>query len=156
MLSEVEGSYTYFADGDVLLAKITPCFENGKLGLARNLKNGIGFGSSEYIVFRTSESLNSEFLYYFLLRQQFRDEGAKRMMGAVGHKRVAKEFIETSLIPLPPLHVQDTIVANLDKITIETKKLEAIYNQKLVNLDELKKSILEKAFDGELLLLTKV
>ena len=51
-LAEVVGSYTYFADGDVLLAKITPCFENGKLGIAEGLSNGVGFGSSEYIVFR--------------------------------------------------------------------------------------------------------
>jgi type I restriction enzyme S subunit len=51
-LSAVVGSYTYFAHGDVLLAKITPCFENGKLGIAAGLANGIGFGSSEYIVFR--------------------------------------------------------------------------------------------------------
>ena len=50
--AEVDGSYTYFAEGDVLLAKITPCFENGKLGIATNLTNGMGFGSSEYIVFR--------------------------------------------------------------------------------------------------------
>lgn len=50
-LKEVSGSYTYFSDNDVLLAKITPCFENGKIGIARNLKNGIGFGSSEYIIF---------------------------------------------------------------------------------------------------------
>ena len=56
-LKEVGGSYTYFANGDVLLAKITPCFENGKLGIAKNLKNGIGFGSSEYLVFRTNDNL---------------------------------------------------------------------------------------------------
>ena len=56
-LSDVIGSYTYFANGDVLLAKITPCFENGKLGIARDLINGIGFGSSEYFVIRPSDEL---------------------------------------------------------------------------------------------------
>src|SRR4051794_18189751 len=65
-LSEVVGSYTYFADDDVLLAKITPCFENGKLGIATGLSNGIGFGSSEYIVFRPNPSLDKNWLYYFL------------------------------------------------------------------------------------------
>ena len=78
-LSSVVGSYTYFADGDVLLAKITPCFENGKLGVATNLCNGVGFGSSEFIVFRPSANLDREFLYYFLLRPAFRAEGAARM-----------------------------------------------------------------------------
>ena len=65
-LYEVINSYTYFADGDVLLAKITPCFENGKLGIAGNLVNGVGFGSSEYFVLRPSESLDKEYLYYLL------------------------------------------------------------------------------------------
>ena len=93
-LGEVVGSYTYFADDDVLLAKITPCFENGKLGIASNLSNGIGFGSSEYIVFRSKSKLEKEWLYYYISRQSFRDEGAERMTGAVGHKRVSKEFID--------------------------------------------------------------
>src|ERR1035441_9865236 len=59
-LSEVVNGYTYFADGDVLLAKITPCFENGKLGIAADLKNGAGFGSSEYIVLRPDSTVRSE------------------------------------------------------------------------------------------------
>src|SRR5580658_6479206 len=83
-LSEVVGSYTYFADGDVLLAKITPCFENGKLGIAADLSNGIGFGSSEYVVFRPSQSIDKNWLYYFLSRESFRKEGVARMSGAVG------------------------------------------------------------------------
>ncbi|MFH1471832.1 MAG: restriction endonuclease subunit S [Nanoarchaeota archaeon] len=149
-LKEVEGSYTYFANDDVLLAKITPCFENGKLGIAKNLKNGIGFGSSEYLVFRTNKNLFPEYLYYFLLRPQFIEEGAKRMTGAVGHKRVSKEFIENSMIALPPLVEQHSIVAKLNALSAETKKLEAIYARKLANLEELKKSILTKAFKGEL------
>ncbi len=94
-LAEVVGSYTYFADGDVLLAKITPCFENGKLGIATDLANGVGFGSSEYIVFRPDKSVNKEWLYYFLSRDEFRTEGAGSMSGAVGHKRVSKEFIQS-------------------------------------------------------------
>ena len=62
-LAEISGSYTYFANGDVLLAKITPCFENGKLGIAQDLTSGIGFGSSEYVVFRPGKELNKEWLY---------------------------------------------------------------------------------------------
>ena len=76
-LKEVCGSYTYFSDNDVLLAKITPCFENGKIGIAQNLKNGIGFGSSEYIVFRSRSELIPDYLYYFLTRDQFRQDGKK-------------------------------------------------------------------------------
>ena len=105
-LSEVSGSYTYFGEGDVLLAKITPCFENGKLGIARGLSKGIGFGSSEYIVLRPRDNLDPAFLYYFLDRQAFRDEGARLMTGAVGHKRVPKEFVEEYPLPVPPLPEQ--------------------------------------------------
>jgi len=129
-LAEVSGSYTYFADGDVLLAKITPCFENGKLGIARNLTNGVGFGSSEYIVLRPTPALDAEFLYYFLARPEFRAEGARSMKGAVGHKRVTKEFVENYLIPVPPLPEQQRIVAVLDEAfeSIATAKANAEKN----------------------------
>jgi len=150
VLGKVAGNYTYFAEGDVLLAKITPCFENGKLGIAEGLTNGIGFGSSEFIVFRTSESLSKEFLYYFLSRKSFRKEGAKVMTGAVGHKRVPKYFIENYPIPIPLFSEQKLIVGKLDRLAVETKRLESIYQQKLSALAELKQSILQKAFTGEL------
>jgi len=114
-LSAVVGSYTYFADGDVLLAKITPCFENGKLGIAQGLENGIGFGSSEFMVLRPKPELLSEYLYYFLDQELFRELGAKAMTGAVGHKRIPPEFVEALKIPLPPLDEQRRIVAVLDK-----------------------------------------
>ena len=129
-LGEVVGSYTYFAEGDVLLAKITPCFENGKLGVARGLTNGVGFGSSEYIVLRPASTLDAEFLYYYLARPNFLEEGARTMTGAVGHKRVAKEFVESYPIPLPPLSEQRRIVAILDEAfeAIATAKANAEKN----------------------------
>jgi type I restriction enzyme, S subunit len=113
-LSSVSGSYTYFSDGDVLLAKITPCFENGKLGIAAGLSNGVGFGSSEFIVLRPHPLLEKEFLYYYLSRPDFRREGKQRMGGAVGQQRVSKEFIESYRIPVPPVAEQKRIVRILD------------------------------------------
>ncbi|MES3041015.1 MAG: restriction endonuclease subunit S [Pseudomonadota bacterium] len=114
-LGSVAGSYTYFADGDVLLAKITPCFENGKLGIAHDLQNGVGFGSSEYFVIRPSSRVTAEYLYYFLSQPSFREAGAQSMTGAVGHKRVAKDFLEEHALPLPPPAEQQSIVAILDE-----------------------------------------
>lgn len=150
-LKDVAGSYTYFTDNDVLLAKITPCFENGKIGIARNLINGVGFGSSEYIVFRTQGSIEPDYLYYFLSRNQIREEGRKYMSGAVGHKRVSKDWIENYLISFPKsLKEQQTIVRQLDALRAETQKLEAVYQKKLDDLEELKKSVLKRAFAGEL------
>ncbi|HEX9289640.1 MAG TPA: restriction endonuclease subunit S, partial [Anaeromyxobacteraceae bacterium] len=116
LLSEVNGSYTYFANGDVLLAKITPCFENGKLGIAQNLVNGVGFGSSEYIVLRPRGELTNEWLYYCLSRSGFRALGAASMSGAVGHKRVSKDFIESYQIPVPPLSEQQRLTRALDEL----------------------------------------
>ena len=145
-LSAVAGSYTYFADGDVLLAKITPCFENGKLGIADGLMNGVGFGSSEYIVFRPNGTLSSEWLYYYLSRESFRVEGQARMSGAVGHKRVAKEFIERHQIPIPVLPEQKRIVGILDEAFggIATAKINAERN--LQNARELSESHLHSMF----------
>lgn len=150
-LKDVVGSYTYFADEDVLLAKITPCFENGKIGIARNLKNGVGFGSSEYIVFRSKGEIVPDYLFYFLSRKRFREEGEEKMSGAVGHRRVSKDFIENYILPYPKsISEQNSIVIKLDALSEETKKLEKIYEQKIVELEELKKSVLKKAFSGEL------
>ncbi len=145
-LADVAGSYTYFADGDVLLAKITPCFENGKLGIAANLTNGVGFGSSEYMVFRPSPALDKEWLYYYLARETFRTEGAARMSGAVGHKRVAKEFIDAYPIPVPPLPEQQRIVGILDEAFdgIATAKVNAEKN--LQNARALFESHLQSVF----------
>ncbi len=145
-LAAVAGGYTYFADGDVLMAKITPCFENGKLGIAVNLTNGIGFGSSEYIVFRPNESLNKEWLYYFLSRDAFKVEGAERMSGAVGHKRVPKEFIETYLIPLPTLAEQRRIVRILDEAFDGLARATANAEQNLRNARALFESHLQSIF----------
>ncbi len=145
-LASVVGSYTYFADGDVLLAKITPCFENGKLGIANGLSNGAGFGSSEFIVLRPSASLDKEFLYYFLARPDFRAEGAERMSGAVGHKRVSKEFIETYPTPVPPLPEQQRIVDILDEAFAGIATAKATAEKNLQNARALFESHLNAVF----------
>lgn len=145
-LVDVSGSYTYFADGDVLLAKITPCFENGKLGIASNLTNGVGFGSSEFMVFRPDQTLSKEWLYYFLSRDSFRNEGAGCMSGAVGHKRVAKEFIENYPIPLPPQTEQQRLVAVLDVALESIAKAKSNAEQNLRNTRAIFESHLQAVF----------
>ena len=145
-LGEVYSGYTYFADNDVLLAKITPCFENGKLGIANELINGIGFGSSEYIVFRVNDELDAEYLFYFLSQNSFRATGAKVMTGAVGHKRVPKEFIENYQLPLPPLPEQKRIVAILDETFAGISLAAANAEKNLANARELFESYLNNVF----------
>ncbi len=145
-LSDVVGSYTYFAEADVLLAKITPCFENGKLGIAKGLKNGIGFGSSEFIVLRPYSAITSEWLFYFLSRDDFRSEGAQRMGGAVGQQRVPKEFLEACQIPIPPLSEQQRIVSILDKAFDGFACATANAEQNLRNARALFESHLQSVF----------
>ena len=86
-------SYTYFAESDVLFAKVTPCMENGKIAIAKNLKNGIGYGSSEFHIFRCSEIVLNNFLFYYLIQEAFRSEAQHNMTGAVGLRMVPKIFL---------------------------------------------------------------
>lgn len=111
---DVSTGYTYFRDNDVLLAKVTPCFENGKSGIARNLYNGIGFGSSEFIVLRASKKVLSEYIYYFISSDAFKAAGKERMLGTGGLQRISMDFVKEYKIPLPPIEVQKQIVAELD------------------------------------------
>lgn len=136
-LKDVYSGYTYFAENDVLLAKITPCFENGKLGIARNLCNKVGFGSSEYMVLRSKDNTDPEYLFYFLSQDKIREAGKKVMTGAVGHKRVPPEFIEELKIRLPSLPEQKRIVAILDEAFANISQSVANAEKNLANAREL-------------------
>jgi len=114
LLSEVTASYTYFQDNDVLLAKVTPCFENGKAGIARSLVNGIGFGSSEFYVLRSSAQVLPEWIYFCVMHPLFRDAAIAQMTGTGGLQRVPRDYVENFRIPLPPLELQKEIVAEIE------------------------------------------
>lgn len=114
---EVKRGYTHFCDGDVLLAKITPCFENGKAGLVSGLPNGVGAGSTEYFVCRPRKGVvDARYLLAFLKRPDFLNEGAGQMTGSVGHKRVPKGFLSDQNLPLAPLAEQTRIADQLDTL----------------------------------------
>lgn len=106
-----KGSYTYFAENDIIIAKITPCMENGKCAIARNLTNKIGMGSSEFHVFRIKTDYSTEFIFAYLNRSVIRNEAQKNMTGASGHRRVPISFYEALKIPVPPLAEQQRIVS---------------------------------------------
>lgn len=134
---EVKKGFTYFQEDDVLFAKITPCMENGKGGVAKNLKNKIGFGSTEFHVLRPNPNLIiSSWLYYLTSWSEFRRECEKNMTGSAGQKRVPKTFLENYKIDLPTLNEQCKTVAVLDKVS----DLIAKRRQQLDKLDLLVKS----------------
>lgn len=116
--SEVKKGFTFFEEGDVLFAKITPCMENGKGGIARGLKNGVGFGSTEFHVLHPDpEKVSSEWLYYLTSWDEFRKQCARNMTGSAGQKRVPKSYLEHYKVHLPPLEEQRRIATLLDKVS---------------------------------------
>lgn len=150
-LFEVKQGYTYFREGDVLFAKITPCMENGKFAVARGLINGIGFGSTEFHVIRPMVNFaTSEWIWFYLRQEKIRNEATKYFTGSVGQQRVPKEFLERLEIPLPSLEEQKRIAAYLDKIAEKQRKLLELYERTERELEELKNAILDKAFRGQL------
>jgi type I restriction enzyme S subunit len=112
-VGEVKKGFPHFRERDVLVAKITPCFENGKRWLAGSLVNGIGFGSTEFHVLRASGKVLPEWIYYFVSLPEFRRDGQLRMTGTAGQKRVPSSFLEEYRIPVPPLAVQEKTVGVL-------------------------------------------
>lgn len=126
-LGEVRQSYTYFEDGDVVFAKVTPCFENGKGALLRGLADGLGFGTTELTVLRPGARLDAGFLSYFLSCPLFRGPGAGSMTGAGGLKRVPEEFTRNTTMLLPSLAQQQVVTRYLDR---ETARIDALIEKK--------------------------
>ncbi|WP_081896837.1 MULTISPECIES: restriction endonuclease subunit S [Burkholderia] len=145
---EVRKGFTYFQRGDVLLAKITPCFENGKSALADNLEHPIGFGSTEFHVLRAIPAkVDPRFLYHFVRSKRLLSLGQKSMKGAAGHKRVPAEFLENFEIPDWPLNDQIRIAHLLDRV----EGLIAQRKQHLQQLDDLLKSVFLEMFGDPIL-----
>jgi type I restriction enzyme S subunit len=140
-IDELKQGYSSFRDGDVLVAKITPSFENGKGALATGLENGIGFGTTELHVLRPSSALNARFLFYLTYSEPFRRIGTGMMQGTAGQKRVPDDFIEQFEVPIPSKPEQYTIAAFLDR---ETAKIDALIEkkQRLIELLEEKRTAL--------------
>ncbi len=107
---EVKKGFTHFENGDVLFAKITPCMENGKAAIARELLGGHGFGSTEFHVLRTKARVLPEWVFYFVRRQSFRMEAKRNFTGTAGQQRVPTTFMESTILPVPPLEEQRRIV----------------------------------------------
>ena len=134
-----------FEEGDTLFARITPCLQNGKISQAKNLKNGKGFGSTEYFIFRGIENVSdSDFIYYFSLNEEFKKYAIGSMVGASGRQRADQKFVGEFEINLPPLETQkriasilstydDLIENNLKRIKLLEETAQNIYKEWFVN-----------------------
>ncbi|RYX81191.1 hypothetical protein EON73_04955 [bacterium] len=149
---EVKKGYTSFIDKDLLFAKVTPCMENGKIAVVDNLLNNIGFGSTEFHVIRSKETVESQYLFNFLVQERFRKEAENEMTGAVGLRRVPKQFIENYNLPLPTIQEQQQIVQEIESRLNVCDNMEETITTSLQQAEALRQSILKKAFEGKLMI----
>lgn len=144
-LTDVWDGFTYFKDDDVIIAKITPCFENGKGALCRNLINGLGFGTTELHVLRAKNQVVPGFIWYVTKSHGFRVMGEAMMQGAAGQKRVPKDFIENFVVCVPTPVEQQAIVNFLDRKTAEIDSLIADKERLIELLQEQRQAIITQA-----------
>lgn len=144
--AEVRKGYTYFEEGDVLFAKITPCMENGKAAIARGLTDGIGFGSTEFHVLRPSAMVLGEWVWYFVRQERFRSAAKAAFRGGVGQQRVPQDFLEHYLIPLPPLEEQRRIVANIEALMARVREARHLRAEARKGAERLMQAVLAEAF----------
>jgi len=147
---EVKKGYTYFAEGDVLFAKITPCMQNGKHAIAKELMDGIGFGSTEFHVIRAGTEITAEWIHYFIRQPKILLSATTYFTGAVGQQRVPEEYLASLEVPLPPLPEQKRIAAILNEqmAVVESARLNT--EAQLDAISKLPAAILRQAFNGEL------
>ena len=144
-LSTVLDGYTYVAENDVMIAKITPCFENGKGAIARNLKNGVGFATTEIIPMRCKKSNSSRFLYYILSSSPFRNLAKGSMYGAGGQKRVSDNFAANFKAAIPPEEEQNQIATFLDRETAKIDRLIEKQKKLITILKEKRQAVISHA-----------
>jgi type I restriction enzyme M protein len=125
-----KGSYTYFKENDIIIAKITPCMENGKCAFATDLTNGLAMGSSEFHVIRANEEIVlGKYIFALLNRESVRKEAEKNMTGSSGHRRVPASFYESYLIPIPSIPDQQTLVAEIEQLEQTIAAAQAVITQ---------------------------
>ena len=140
-----KGKYTYFANNDVLFAKVTPCFENLNTAVAANLLNGIGFGSSEINVLRFSEDCYARYFFYLVCSRSFIDKGCASMYGVGGLKRVNPLAVTTFEFELPSRLKQEAVAAYLDKECGKIEKEISLLERKVECYRRLKRSLINRA-----------
>ncbi len=143
---EVAKGFAAFMDGDIIVAKITPYFENGKGALVEDLTNGIGFGSTEFHVLRAKAKAFNKFIYYHTTNSSFRELGKANMTGSTGQKRIPRDFIAKYTIPLPPITEQQKIS---EILSVVDQKMKIINEQKQCHL-KLRKGLVQALLTGKI------
>jgi type I restriction enzyme S subunit len=146
---EIKKGFTHFADEDVVMAKISPCFENAKSAVMRNLINGVGAGTTELHVFRkTSEVILPDYVLLYIKTRGFITRGESKMTGSAGQKRVPRDYFADSPFPLPPLAEQKRIVAKVDELMALCDRLEAQQREREEQASKLARASLARFADA--------
>jgi len=143
-------SYTTFAPGDVLFAKITPCMENGKAAIVPAVASGIGFGSTEFHVLRPKPGINARFIWHYIRQPSFRREAAAHMTGSVGQARVPASFLETAELEIPSEQRQQEVVDLLDRATAASHDAKSHLAATARLMTRFRQSVLAAACSGRL------
>jgi type I restriction enzyme, S subunit len=146
---DVARGYTFFVENDVLFAKITPCMQNKKSAIARELTDGIGFGTTEFHVLRPKKDVLAEWIYYQVREPQFLQSAEAHFTGSAGQQRVPAGFVAKYLVPLPPLTEQRAIVRQLERDIAEVERLRVASERQREAVDELQAAYLRDVFEGE-------
>ena len=149
-LEEVKKGYTPFREGDVLFAKITPCMENGKMAVVPPLKNGLGFGSTEFHVLRPYCEISVQYIYFFVSSESFRRNAEHNMTGAVGQRRVPTSYLAAQSVPVPPAREQHCIVTKIKELFSELDKGVESLKTAQTQLKVYRQAVLKHAFEGKL------
>lgn len=147
---EIKKGYTYFAEGDVLFAKITPCMQNGKHAIAGNLIDGFGFGTTEFHVLRPGANTLAEYVWFFLRQPQVLQDATEHFTGAVGQQRLPEDYLANLELPLPPLPTQQRIAAELREQMAAVERARAAAAAQLAAINALPAALLRRAFSGEI------
>jgi type I restriction enzyme, S subunit len=147
---DVSSGFTYFRNGDVVLAKITPCYENGKAGVMKGLKNDFGFGTTEFMVLRPSNKILADYLYYIVFSDKFRKMGEVEMRGTAGQKRVTSSFVMNYELSIPDVKTQEKIVAELNKKMKMFDVAIAKVETSISYLKEFKTSLISNVVTGKI------
>jgi type I restriction enzyme, S subunit len=148
IIDEVYTGYTYFKENDIVLAKVTPCFENGNIAIAKNLTNSIGFGTTEIYTLR-AKKISKEFLFYALQDERFKNEGISSMYGTGGLKRVPGNFILNYKVLVPSNTEQQQIVDFLNEKTEYIENLIIKKKELLNEMESYKKSLIYEYVTGK-------
>lgn len=148
-VKDAVNGFTYFEKGDIIVAKITPCFENGKGALLDNLKSDFGFGSTEFHTLRAGNNLDRRFLYFITKTELFMNMGEALMTGAAGQKRVPTEFLKNFLIAVPPKKTQVKIVDFIHKETNKIDQTTSVIAREIELIKEYKIALINEVVTGK-------